>query len=178
MSRHFDRLRLRLRSLFRASDADRDLARELRAHLDEEIASNIADGLSPDEARRLAMTAFGGVSSVEEQCRDTRRVSRIENLGRDLRYAIRTLIRQPGLLVTAATSIALGVGANLTIFSLANSLLLSVPTADKPDELVHIRMNNGSHVSYPAWRQLNDSGTLAAIAGFDFEGTVNWRNDT
>ena len=178
MSRHLDKLRLRLRSLFRSSDVERDLARELRAHLEEETAANIADGMSEAEARRAALKAFGAVSSVQEQVRDTRRVSRLENLGRDLRYAIRTLVRQPGLLITAATSIALGVGANLTIFSLANSFLLAVPTADKPQELVHIRMNNGSHVSYPAWRQLEESGALAGVAGFDFEGTVNWRNDT
>ncbi|HUR20183.1 MAG TPA: ADOP family duplicated permease [Vicinamibacterales bacterium] len=178
MSRHFDKLRLRVRSLFRGSDVDRELARELRAHVEEETAANIADGMSPDQARRSAMTAFGGVSSVEERCRDTRRVSRIENLGRDLRYAIRTLVRQPGLLITATTSIALGVGANLTIFSLANSFLLAVPTAEKPEGLVHIRMNNGSHVSYPAWKWLDQSGALAGVAGFDFEGTVNWRNGT
>lgn len=178
MSRHLDKLRLRLRSLFRSSDVERDLARELRAHLEEEIAANIADGMSEDEARRAALKAFGAVSSVQEQVRDTRRVSRLENLGCDLRYAIRTLVRQPGLLITAATSIALGVGANLTIFSLANSFLLAVPTAEQPQALVHIRMNNGSHVSYPAWRQLEESRALASVAGFDFEGTVNWRNDT
>ena len=178
MARQFDKLRLRLRSLFRGAEVDRDLARELRSHLDEETAANVAGGMSPDEARAAAMKAFGGVASVEELCRETRRVSRLENLGRDLRYAIRTLVRQPGLLITAATSIALGLGANLTIFSLANSFLLAAPTADRPKELVHIRMNNGSHVSYPAWRQLDGSGALAAVAGFDFEGTVNWRNDT
>ena len=178
MFRTFDKLRLRLRSLFRGAEVDRDLARELRAHLDEEVAANVASGMAPDEARAAAMKAFGGVASVEELCRETRRVSRIENFGRDVRYAIRTLVRQPGLLISAATSIALGVAANLAIFSLANSFLLAVPTADRPQELVHIRMNNGSHVSYPAWRQLDGSGALAAVAGFDFEGTVNWRNDT
>jgi putative ABC transport system permease protein len=176
MTRHLDKLRLRLRSLFRGTDVDRELARELRAHLDEEIAAHVAGGMSAEDARRAAMTSFGAVSSVEELCRDTRRVSRIENLGRDARYAIRTLARQPGLLVSAAASIALGVGANLTIFSLANSLLLTVPTADRPDELVHIRTNNGSHVSYPAWRQFDESGALAAIAGYRFEESVNWRS--
>lgn len=176
MTRPIDKLRLRLRSLFRSTDVERELARELRAHLDEEIAANVASGMSPDEARRSAMKAFGAVSSVEELCRDTRRVRRIENLVRDVRYAIHTLAKQPGLLLSATTSIALGVGANLTIFALANSLLLSVPTADKPGELVHIRMNNGSHVSHGAWRQLDESGALAAVAGYDFEESVNWRN--
>src|SRR5687768_14882707 len=131
MARQFDKLRLRLRSLFRGAEVDRDLARELRAHLDEEIAANVASGMQPDEARAAAMKAFGTVSSVEELCRETRRVNCIDNLGRDLRHAVRILVRQPGLLITAATSIALGVGANLTIFSLANSFLLAVPTADR-----------------------------------------------
>ena len=177
MRRHLDKLRLRLRSLFRPSRVEHDLARELQAHLDEEIESNVSDGMTRTEARQAALKSFGAVTSVEELCRDTRRVRRLENLGRDFRLAIRGLVRQPGLLVTAATSIALGVGANLTIFSVANSFLLAVPTADQPQQLVHIRMNNGSHVSYPAWQQLEASGALASVAGYDFEGTVNWRSE-
>ena len=157
---------MRLRSLFRSSRADRDLARELRAHLEEEVAANIAAGMNRDDARRAAGKAFGSVASVEELCRETRQVSRAHNLLRDARYALRTLAKQPGLIAAGATSIALGVGANLTIFSLANSLLLAVPTADKPEELVSIRTSNGSHVSYRGWQQLNESGVLAGIAGY------------
>lgn len=176
MTRQFDKLRMRLRSLFRSSRADRDLARELRAHLEEEIAANIAAGMNRDDARRAAGKAFGSVASVEELCRETRQVSRAHNLLRDARYALRTLAKQPGLIAAAATSIALGVGANLTIFSLANSLLLVVPTADKPEELVSIRTSNGSHVSYRGWQQLNESGVLAGIAGYRLEQSVNWRS--
>ena len=79
------------------------------------------------------------------------------------------------LLLAASSSIALGVGANLTIFSLANNLLLAPPTAFKADRLVHIRTGNGSHVSYPGWRGLNESGALAGIAGYSLEESVNWR---
>ena len=89
---------------------------------------------------------------------------------------MRTLGRQPGLVAAAALSMALGVGANLTIFSLANSLLLATPSASAPDELVFIRTGNGSHVSYPVWRQLNESGALAGVAGYQFEQSLNWRN--
>jgi putative ABC transport system permease protein len=176
MGRHLDKLRLRVRSLFRSSQVENDLAKELQAHLDEEMESHVAEGMSPAEARRAALRSFGSVTSVEELCRETRRVRRLENIGRDLRLAVRGLARQPGLLATAAVSIALGVGANLTIFSIANSFLLATPTADRPEQLVHIRMNNGSHVSYPAWQQLAAAGALDAIAGYDFEGTVNWRS--
>lgn len=176
MTRQLDKLRMRVRSLFRSRDVDRELARELRAHLDEEISAHIGAGMTRDEARQAAARAFGSVASVEELCRETRRVSRIENFVRDVRYAVRTLARQPGLLVAAAMSIALGVGANLTIFSLANSLLLAVPSAAQPDELVLIRTSNGSHVSYRGWQQLNESGVLSGIAGYQFEQSVNWRN--
>ena len=175
MRRQLDKLRLRLRSLFRGRVVDHELARELRAHLDEEIAAHRAAGMSPEAARQAALRAFGSVAAAEEACRDTRRVHLVENAIRDCRYAIRTLVRQPGLLAAAATSIGIGAGANLTIFALASQLLLSVPSAERPHELVHIRTGNGSHVSYRAWQQLRDSGALAGLAGYQFEQSVNWR---
>jgi putative ABC transport system permease protein len=176
VSRYVDMLRMRLRSLFGSAGADRELARELRAHLDEEIDANLAAGMTPAEARSAAVRAFGAVAPIEERCRDARRVQRLQNLTRDVRYAVRTLGRQPGLVAAAALSMALGVGANLTIFSLANSLLLATPSASAPDELVFIRTGNGSHVSFPVWRQLNESGALAGVAGYRFEQSLNWRN--
>lgn len=95
--------------------------------------------------------------------------------GQDCRYAVRSLLAQPMLLAAATISIALGVGANLAIFGLANSLLLSTPHAHRPDRLVHIRTNQGSHAPYRAWQQLNDSGVLTGIAGHQIEANVNWR---
>ena len=173
---HLDKLRLRLRSLFRSASADRDLTRELRAHLAQETEANIAAGMNPDEARRAALRAFGSVAAVEEHCRDTRRVAFVDHLVRDLRYAVRTVLRQRGLSTAAAISIALGLGANVTIFSLGSSSLLSVPSAERPAELVHIRTSNGSHVSYRGWQHLDASGVLAGVAGYQFEQGVNWRD--
>lgn len=97
------------------------------------------------------------------------------HLAYDFRYAFRGLIAQPMLFAAATISIALGVGANLAIFGLANSLLLSTPHAFRPDRLVHIRTGQGSHAAYRAWQQLNDSGVLAGIAGHQIEAYVNWR---
>ena len=176
LARHLDKLRLRLRSLFRSASADSDLTRELRAHLAEETEANIAAGMNPDEARRAALRAFGSVTAVEEHCRDARRVAFVDHLVRDLRYAVRTVIRQRGLSTAAALSIALGVGANVTIFSLGSSFLLSVPSAERPSELVHIRTSNGSHVSYHGWQHLDARGVLAGVAGYQFEQGVNWRD--
>jgi predicted permease len=169
-------LRLRLRSLFRQQQVDTDLARELRAHIEDQVAEYVDLGMSPAAARDRARREFGPAGSIEEGCRETRRVALVHNVVRDVRYAVRTLGRQPVLVAAAATSIALGVAANLTIFGLAGQLLLSTPTAARPDRLVHIRTGNGSHVSYDGWRLLHESGVLAGIAGYSVEATLNWRH--
>ncbi len=175
MTRWIDVFRLRLRSLFRSTAADQDLARELRAHLDERVAELIDAGMPAEQARRQAAREFGSVASISEQCRDTRRVNFFSNLAQDIRYAVRGLIAQPMLLTAATTSIALGVGANLAIFGLANSLLLSSPSASRPERLVHIRTAQGSHAPYRAWREFNEAGVLSGIAGYQIEASVNWR---
>ena len=71
MSRLFDILRLRFRSLFRRDATDRDLERELRFHLDERVAELIASGEPPEAARRTARREFGSLASIGEQCRDS-----------------------------------------------------------------------------------------------------------
>jgi predicted permease len=175
MRRWIDRLRLRLRSLLRQAAVDAQLQRELRFHLDQQIAEYRAAGLTPDEARAAALRAFGPIGQIEEECRDMRGVTFFLNLVQDLRHARRSLMRQPQLVVAATISIAIGVSANSTIFSLATELLLSSPTAYRADRLVRIRTGNGSHVSYRQWRDLEQSGALSAVAGYQIEKEVNWR---
>ena len=148
MRRWIDRAKLRLRSLTRGGDVDAAMQREIRQHLDEQIAENLARGMSPAEARTAAIRAFGPVGLIEEECRDTRRVAFVQNFTQDLRYTLRSLARQPLLVLAATISIAVAVGANSTIFSIATELMLSAPTTRRPDQLVHIRMGNGSHVAY------------------------------
>ncbi len=175
MTRWMRVLLLRFRSLFIRSTVDRDLDRELRFHLEKHVEELVAAGASRKDAREEALREFGSPANITQQCRETRRVNSLQNLLQDTRYALRTLAKQPMLLVTAASSIALGAGANLAIFGLANSLLLSTPTATRPDRLVHLRTNNGSHTSYSAWRELDASGVMAGIAGHDIESDMNWR---
>src|SRR5260370_37383023 len=129
MRRWIDRLRLRMRSLLRRNAVDAQLQQELRFHLDQQIGEYLAAGLTPDEARAAALRAFGPIGRIEEECRDMRRVTFFHNLMQDLRYARRSLTRQPQLVVAATISIAVGVSANSTIFSLATELHLSSPTA-------------------------------------------------
>ncbi len=178
MRRWIDRARLRLHSVMRGDEVDAALHREIQQHLDEQIAENVARGMSPAEARTAARRAFGPIGPIEEECRDTRRVAFVQNLAQDLRYTLRSLARQPLLVLAATISIAVAVGANSAIFSIASELLLSTPTARQPRELVDIRMGNGSHVSYVQWQALQQSGALEGLAGYQFEVEVNWRGPT
>src|SRR5918995_918964 len=166
MRRWLDLARLRLRSLFRSADVDRSLQREIAGHLEEEIAEHIARGMSRDEARLAALRAFGSVASVEEGCRDTRRVSLFQNLVRDLRYTLRALTRQPLFVAAATLSIGVAAAANSVVLTLASELLFTAPTVRNPEQLAYIRPSSGSHVSYPQWRDLDQSGALAGIAGY------------
>jgi predicted permease len=175
LGRHFDRLRLRLRSLFRTTDVEASLQDEIRVHLQEEINHNIARGMSPADARLAAMREFGPIAQIEEACRDTRRVAFVEHIVQDLRYTLRSLLRQPALALASTLSIAAAVGVNTTIVSLASELIFATPTTYRPDRLVSIRIGGASHVSVKKWRDLDDSGALAALAGFNVETNVNWR---
>jgi predicted permease len=175
MARWLDRFRLRLRSLFHGDAVDAELRREIQQHLDEEIEENVRRGMTAGQARSAALRAFGPAASIAEACRDTRRVSVIQNVAQDLRYTLRSLAQQPFLLAAATLSIAVAVGANTTIFNLANQLLLASPSAYRPDRLVAIRMGSGSHVSYRQWQDLERGGALAGLAGYQIEAEVNWR---
>ena len=176
MPRWFDRLRLRARAVFQSGAADRSLQSELQVHIGEQIDEHIAAGMTPAEARAAAMREFGPLARIEEECRDTRRVAFVHNLARDLRYTLRSLARQPLLLLAATVSIAVAVGANTTIFNLASELLFSTPSARDPEQLVRIRMSGNSHVSYRQWQALQEAGVLSGLAGYQIEVEVNWRD--
>lgn len=167
---------LRIRAVFRKRRADADLDRELRAHLEHQVAENVSRGMTPNEAMRSAVSTFGGVERVREEARDARGVSFLDNLSRDFRYTLRGLLREPMLLVAATVSIALGVAGNLAVFSLARAFVFAPPDVRRPAELMKMEVSHGSHVSYQRWVDLNASGTLGGIAGYSIEKQLNWHN--
>src|SRR5688572_7719515 len=127
------------RNLFRRDRVERDLADEVRATLEILAEEKIRAGMTPEEARRAAGVELGSPESVKQQVRETRSGALVETILQDLRYGVRVLVRAPLFSLTAILSLAIAIGANTTIFSLANALLLRPPSGvTDPDSLVDI----------------------------------------
>src|SRR6476469_1045756 len=130
--------RLRLRSVFRGRHVEDELAEELRDHLEREIERHRAAGMSRADARAAAHREFGNVAVIQEQCRDTRGVVWLDDLGRDVVYALRMMRRAPGHTAVAALSLAVALVANTATFSLVNTLLLRRLPVTNPQQLVEL----------------------------------------
>ena len=110
--------------LFHKQQAEKQLDAELRFHMERQIADYIAAGLAPDEARRRANLAFGGLEQTKEHVRDTRWEAHLEDFFRDFRYALRNLRKDRHFALIAIFTLALGIGAATVIFSVVDSVLL------------------------------------------------------
>ena len=111
-------------SFLRRKELDADLDEELRAHIDLSITENMTLGMSPNEARTRALRDFGGLAQIKETYRVRRGLPLLDQIARDLHFALRQLRRSPGFTLTAMLTLALGLGANTAVFSLINALLL------------------------------------------------------
>lgn len=138
---------LRLRSLFRRREVERDLDDELRFHIDAQITQFIARGMTPEAARTAALTAMGGVERRKEESRDTRGTNIIENIVRDVRHGVRALARNPVYTVVAIVTLTLGVGAITAIFSVVNGVLFRPLAYADPASLVTVSYGRGSTVA-------------------------------
>lgn len=146
-------VRMAFRSLFRRGRESAQLDDELRFHLDRQIAENIAAGLSPEEARYSALRQFGNPALLRDQARSTWSAGWVDSLRGDLRYVTRSLMHSPGFASIAVLIIALGVGANIALFTLVHRVLLNPLPYRDPDQLVsiyqHDARGNNTHDYLP-----------------------------
>jgi len=127
---------LRLRSLFRRAQADQELDDELRDHLERKTEEYVAQGMTREEARRRARLDLGGIEQAKEKCRDERLVNWLQDLVQDLRYGLRMLRKSPSFTAAAILTLALGIGANTSIFTVLNRVMIAQLPIGHPERLV------------------------------------------
>jgi predicted permease len=132
----------RVLSFFNNQHRDSELDAEVTAHLDLAVEENLRRGMSAEEARRQALVRFGGVVQAKEQQREARGLPWMDVLGQDLRFTFRTLGRDTGFTVVAVLILGLGIGANIAVFSVVNTLLLRPLPLRNPQQLVRILSKN------------------------------------
>jgi hypothetical protein len=130
------KLRMQMNMLFGREQAGARLDEELRDHLERQIAENIAAGMSAEEAHFAALRTFGNPVLLREQSRAAWSWTWLELLLRDVRYGVRTLARTPGFAAIAILVIALGIGANVAMFTIVRSVLLKPLPFTDPDRLM------------------------------------------
>ena len=151
---------LRIRSLLRRADVERDLDDELRYHVDRQTEENVRRGMSRDAARSAALRALGGVEYRKEQVRDTRGTRWLEELAGDIRFGVRSLRRARGFSTAVILTLALGIGANTAMFTLVRGTLLRpLPNRDG-QRLLYLRQ------SAPGAKQKNVLFSVPEIADY------------
>jgi len=167
MGRWITKFLLRCRSLVSSRRVDAELDEELRFHLERHVEAQVSRGVTPEEARRRAVIAIGGLDQQKDACRDTRGVTLIDHAVSDIRYAARMLRANPGFTLVAILSLALGIGANTAIFQLIEAVRLRSLPVPRAEELTEVRIAGGnggwgvsedgnSQLTFPIWEQIRD----------------------
>jgi putative ABC transport system permease protein len=160
-------LPLRMRSLFRRDQVEQDLEDEFCDHLERRIEADVARGMTVDEARYAAMRAIGGLEQRKEECRDMRGTQLVDEFRQDVRYALRSFVKNPGFALVTLLSLALGIGANTAIFSLINAIeMRPLPGVVEPLNLVRL---TGGSVSYPKFEALKSHRIFANTVALNQE---------
>ena len=159
-----------LRSFWRKNLLEREMHEELRFHLECQIKDNMEDGMSPLEARRVALRDLGGIDQAKEECREARGLRLFEDIRQDLGYALRQLVHNPGFATLAILVLALGIGANTAVVSIIDQLIFRPLPVPEPQRLVGI--SQSSYLDYIDLRR--DGQVFSAVAAVDFAGYTAW----
>jgi len=163
---------------------DDRLREEIESHIAARTEENIRAGMTPEEARRHARLTFGGVETVREDYHAEKGLPFVENLLRDVRYALRVLRKSPAFTVVALLTLMLGIGANVVVFGVLNAVLLHPLEVSDPESLYQIRHKQWMSgrlltTSYPAFEDFRRRNTtfsgMAGIYGYS-HAALSWRN--
>ena len=155
-----------------------ELDRELRDHVERQVVDHIRAGMSPREARRQARLEFGGLDHVKELCRDARGTRWVDGVSRDVRYAIRRLAKDRSLVALAVSTLGLGIGLNVTIFTMAHATFARGLPYEDPGRIVNVWSGRdlGSvyqRVSLPDFEDYRDAASLSGLAAFTVDGRMS-----
>src|SRR5258707_1192737 len=153
---------LRLKGVFLKSERESEFAAEIESHLQMHIDDNLRAGMSPQEAKRVAVMKLGGVDSTKEAYRDRSTIPFLESMVRDLRFTVRQLRKNPAFTVTATVMVALGIGASVAIFAFVDAALIKPLPYQNPTHLLFVTETtpaipraNFSYPDYLDWKTLN-----------------------
>jgi predicted permease len=167
-----------LRWLIFRHSAEQELHEDVQSFIDLSAAEKMRNGMSPDEARRMAILEIGGMEQTKERVRRYRHGGLLDEIGRDIRHALRIFSRAPGFTAIVIGTLALGIGANAAIFSLMDALMFRSLPVRHPENLVEVRLGARRQTfSYPVWEQIRDHQTffenMVAYAFSDFNLAPN-----
>jgi macrolide transport system ATP-binding/permease protein len=160
---------IRLWGVFDSERQEREIVAELESHLQMHIEDNLRSGMTPEQARRDANLKLGGLEQTKQAYREQQGLPWVETLRQDIRFGLRMIRKSPGLTSVAVLALALGIGANTTIFTLLDALYLKPLAVSRPEQLVRIYAKGpsghyGAGFSYPEFTQLRDhNSSFAAL---------------
>ncbi|MGV3709568.1 MAG: ADOP family duplicated permease [Gemmatimonas sp.] len=157
----------RVRQLLGARRFEREMRAEMEAHIEQQAELFVARGMSRSDAYAAARRDFGNVSQLQHEARDARGVSLVEDTSRDLKYAVRSLLRTPGFTVVAVLSLTLGIAVNTAMLSFMR-YFFSPARVDDPGRYVEFRY----YITHPTWRALDADTGLYSVTAASSSATV------